>query len=181
MPDAATEWAALLRAANAGDARAYAAFLTAVAPVLRGLVRARGRALPTDQHEDIVQEVLLAVHRKRHTWDQSRPLRPWLFAIARHKVADAFRVGGANVHLDVSDFDEVLAAPAGPDPTATADVGRLLARLDPRSAEIVRAAALRDEETASIGLRLSMSEGAVRVALHRAMGRLKAFAKGKPR
>ena len=87
MPDAETEWAALLRAANGGDTRAYAAFLTAVAPVLRGLVRARGRAIPADQHEDIVQEVLLAIHRKRRTWDETRPVRPWLFAIARHKVA----------------------------------------------------------------------------------------------
>ena len=181
MPDAETEWAALLRAANAGDAHAYAAFLRAVAPVLRGLVRARGRALPTDHHEDIVQEVLLAIHAKRHTWAPDRPVRPWLFAIARHKVADAFRAGGAKVHLDVHDLDEVLAAPPGPEPGAASDVGRLLARLDPHAAEIVRASALRDEEAAAIGARLSMTEGAVRVALHRAMRRLAAFAQGEPR
>jgi RNA polymerase sigma-70 factor (ECF subfamily) len=180
MPDVETEWAALLRAANGGDARAYAAFLNAVAPVLRGLVRARGRALPADQHEDIVQEVLLAIHVKRHTWDEGRPLRPWMFAIARHKVVDAFRAGGARVHLDVEDFSEVLAAPPEPDLTAAADVDRLLARLDPRSAEIVRAASLGDEEAALIGARLSMSEGAVRVALHRAMRRLTAFTRGTP-
>lgn len=181
MPDAETEWAALLRAANAGDARAYAAFLRAVAPVLRGIIRARGRALPTDQHEDIVQEVLLAIHVKRGTWDEGRPVRPWLFAIARHKVADAFRAGSARVHLDVEDLAEVLAAPSEPDPTAAADVTRLLARLDPRSAEIVRAASLGDEEAALIGARLSMSEGAVRVALHRAMRRLAALTQGAPR
>jgi RNA polymerase sigma-70 factor (ECF subfamily) len=180
MPDVETEWAALMRAANAGDARAYAAFLNAVAPVLRGLVRARGRALPTDQHEDIVQEVLLAIHAKRGTWDEDRPLRPWLFAIARHKVVDAFRAGGARVHLDVEDLAEVLAAPPEPDPTAAADVNQLLARLDPRSAEIVRSASLGDEEAASIGARLSMSEGAVRVALHRAMRRLATFTRGAP-
>lgn len=181
MPDAETHWAALLRAANRGDARAYAAFLAAVAPVLRGLVRARGRALPADQHEDVVQEVLLAIHAKRHTWDEARAVRPWLFAVARHKVADAFRAGGADVHLDIRDLDEVLAAPPGPEPGAAADVDRLLARLDPRAAEIVRAAALRDEEAGQIGARLSMTEGAVRVALHRAIGRLKAFAQGEPR
>ena len=181
MPDAETEWAALLRAANRGDARAYAAFLRDVAPVLRGIIRARGRALPPDQHEDVVQEVLLAIHAKRHTWDEDRPVRPWLFAIARHKVADAFRAGGARVHLDVSDLDDVLAAPPGPDPTAAADLGRLLGRLDPRAAEIVRSAALRDEDSSSIGARLSMSEGAVRVALHRALGRLRALAQGETR
>jgi RNA polymerase sigma-70 factor (ECF subfamily) len=127
MPDVETEWAALMRAANARDARAYAAFLNAVAPVLRGLVRARGRALPTDQHEDIVQEVLLAIHAKRGTWDEDRPLRPWLFAIARHKVADAFRAGGARVHLDVEDLAEVLASSARVRPTARPTWNRLLA------------------------------------------------------
>lgn len=181
MPDAETEWAALLRAANGGDARAYAAFLASVAPVLRGIVRARARAIAADQHEDVVQEVLLAIHAKRHTWDEGRPVRPWLFAIARHKVVDAFRAGGADVHLDVEDLSEVLAAPPGPDPTAAGDVRRLLGRLDARSAEIVRAAALSDEDAGTIGARLSMSEGAVRVALHRALRRLRAFAQGEPR
>ena len=59
MMDRETEWAALLRAANAGDGQAYARFLHAVTPVLRGVVRSRGRLLPADQHEDVLQEVLL--------------------------------------------------------------------------------------------------------------------------
>lgn len=178
MRDTEAEWAALLRAANGGDGRAYARFLHAVAPVLRGIIRARGRALPADLHEDVLQEVLLAIHRKRHTWDPSRPLRPWLFAIARFKVADAFRSRGAEVLIDIADLAEAMPADPDPDPTAPADAHRLLGRLDPRSAEIVRRVGLDEEDAASAGRRLGMTEGAVRVALHRAMRRLSALAQG---
>jgi DNA-directed RNA polymerase specialized sigma24 family protein len=60
-------WAKLLRAAKGGDQKAYRAFLADIAPVLRGLVRARGRGLGAADCEDIVQEVLLAIHLKRQT------------------------------------------------------------------------------------------------------------------
>lgn len=181
MQDVETEWAALLRAANGGDGAAYARFLREVTPVLRGIVRARGRGVPSDQHEDIVQETLLAIHRKRHTWDPGRPLRPWLYAIARHKVTDAFRARGSRVDLDIADFAEVLAAEPGPDPTAAGDANRLLGQLEPRAAEIVRSIGLQGETPGATGERLRMSEGAVRVALHRAMKRLSFLAQGTPR
>ena len=44
--------------------------------------------------EDAVQETLLAIHLKRHTWDPEQPLAPWVYAIARHKVVDALRRRG---------------------------------------------------------------------------------------
>lgn len=171
------DWSALLRAANAGDGRAYARFLAAVTPVLRRVVRARATGL-ADSHEDIVQEVLLAIHLKRHTWAEDRPLRPWLYAIARHKTADAFRRRGAAAHLPIEDWADLLVDEAAGDPTAARDAERLLAGLDPRAAEIVRAARLEGEEAAAIGARFAMTEGAVRVTLHRAMKRLAALGRG---
>lgn len=172
------DWAAALAAANAGDARAYARFLHAVTPVLRGVIRARGRSFGPDQQEDILQEVLLAIHAKRHTWDPAAPVAPWLYAIARYKVVDAFRRRGAAVHLPIEDFAEGLAAPEA-DPTAARDSAALIGQLDPRSAEIVRAVSLAGESTAEVGARMEMSEGAVRVALHRAIQRMARFAKGE--
>ncbi|GGH57959.1 sigma-70 family RNA polymerase sigma factor [Frigidibacter albus] len=169
------EWAALLRAANAGDARAYRRFLHAITPMLRGLVRARGGSLGAEHCEDIVQEVLLAIHLKRHTWRSDAPLRPWLYAIARHKVIDAFRARGQRVDLPLGDFAELIAADPGPDPTEASDALRMIERLDPRSAEIVRAIGIDGEEIAETSRRLEMTEGAVRVVLHRAFKRLAAL------
>lgn len=56
-----------MRAANRGDAVAYRRLLHVIAPVLRSVVRARGHALGHEGCEDVLQDVLLAIHTKRHT------------------------------------------------------------------------------------------------------------------
>lgn len=170
-----TEWEELLAAANAGDGRAFARFLVAVTPAIRTVVRARGRSLPPDQHEDIVQEVLLAIHLKRMTWETGTPVRPWLYAVARYKVVDAFRRRGRAVQVPIEDFAEVLEGDPAPEPLAERDAAHLLGQIDQRSAEIVRAISLEGESSGEVGARLSMTEGAVRVAFHRAMKRLSAL------
>lgn len=170
--DDSGQWEALMRAANRGDARAYARLLREITPVLRGLVRARGAALGREGCEDVVQEILLTLHLKRASWREEAPLRPWLYAIARHKVIDAFRARGARVELPVEDFTEQLAAPDEADPFEAQDMARMIDRLEPRAAAIVRAIGLEGASTAETGARLGMSEGAVRVALHRALKRL---------
>ena len=169
------EWAALLRAANAGDGRAYATFLHAVTGSLRSVVLARGRSLGPEACEDIVQETLLAIHLKRTTWRQDAPVRPWLWAIARHKVADAFRARGARAHFDVADFADLLAAPPAPDPFESSDARRIVGRLDGRSAAVLTAVAIEGVGVAEAGRLLGMRDGAVRVAVHRAMKRLAAL------
>jgi len=172
MSDQETEWASMLRAANGGDGRAYARFLRAVTPVLRGIVRARAGRMQADAVEDIVQEVLLAIHQKRHTWRDDDPLRPWLFAITRYKVVDAFRARGSMVHLPLEDFVDVLVAQTGTDPTAHRDMMAVIGHLDPRSAAIVTAVGIDGANIAETGRQMDMTAGAVRVALHRAMKRL---------
>jgi len=162
-------WEDLMRAANRGDSAAYHQLLKAIAPVLRTVVRARGTALGPEACEDVLQEVLLAIHTKRHTWQEDAPLRPWLYAIARHKVVDAFRARGRRLELSIDDFSEGLAAAEGADPMDGHDMEKILGRLEPRAAEIVRAFGLNGLTTAETAARLDMSEGAVRVALHRAL------------
>ncbi len=169
MAEQTDDWGQLLAAANAGDARAYARFLGIVAPVLRGIVRARGAGLGEAACEDVLQEVLLAIHLKRHTWDADAPVRPWLFAIARYKVVDAFRARGRRIDLPIEDFVEVLAAEPERDPTEVADMAKMIGMLDGRSGTIVRKIGLEGATMAETGQALRMSEGAVRVALHRAL------------
>lgn len=167
-----------MRAANRGDSVAYRQLLEAITPVLRTVVRARGTALGPEAREDVLQEVLLAIHTKRHTWHEDAPLRPWLYAIARHKVVDAFRARGRRVELSIDDFAEGLPAAEGPDPMDGRDMEKVLSELEPRAAEIVRAFGLKGETTTETAARLDMSEAAVRVALHRA---LKAIARLRER
>lgn len=172
------DWESLMRAANRDDAAAYSRLLHLITPILRGIVRARGATLGPEGCEDVLQEVLLAIHLKRQSWREDAPLRPWLYAIARNKVIDGFRTRGQRIEFPVEDFAESLPAPEGPDPTQMHDIDRVIAQLQPRAAEIVRGFGLRGESAAETGARLGMSEQAVRVALHRS---LKAIARLRER
>lgn len=158
-----------MRAANCGNSAAYVQLLREISPVLRGVVRTRGAALGREACEDVLQDVLLAIHLKRQTWREDFPLRPWLYAIARHKVVDAFRARGQRVDLSIDDFIEILPATDGPDPMVQRDMDKVLSKLDPRAADIVRGFGLHGESTAETAARLQMTEGAVRVSLHRAL------------
>lgn len=162
----------LLRAANRGDQRAYVAFLTAITPVVRGIARSRGSGLGAEICEDIVQETLLALHQKRHTWREDLPVRPWLYAIVRFKVVDAFRARGRRVHLQIDEFAEVIPAEPDLDPTVRSDAERVIAQLDERSARIVTAIGLEGASISEVSAALDMTETAVRVALHRGLKKL---------
>jgi RNA polymerase sigma-70 factor, ECF subfamily len=159
-----------MRAGLAGDAAAYRMLLVEITPFVRMVVRRsfhRG-GLATVEIEDIVQDVLLAVHLKRHTWDPALPLAPWLGAVTRHKTIDALRRGGARIIVPIDDLAEVLAEPAPAEPSH-GDAERMLAALPEKQRRIVQAMTLDERSAADIGGELGMSEGAVRVALHRAL------------
>jgi RNA polymerase sigma factor (sigma-70 family) len=168
-------WSAVLGAARRGDERAYARFLGEAAPVIRGIVRARGLGLGEAIWEDVVQEVLLAVHAKRHTWREAEPLEPWLYAIVRYKVIDAQRRRARGIDVPIDHHIDELVAPEEPDPLAATDMARVIDALDARSARIVRAIGLEDASVRETGAAMGLSENAVRVALHRAMKRLAAL------
>ncbi len=166
------DWALLLKAGMAGDHRAYVTFLRKVTPVVRRIVHTRGRHFGDATCEDIVQDVLLAVHLKRHTWDDQASVRPWVYAITRYKVVDAFRARGRRLDLSINDFTDDLAAEPGPDPMQASDMLKMISMLDVRSAQVVRRIGIDGYSVAETGQDLMMTEGAVRVALHRAFKRL---------
>jgi RNA polymerase sigma-70 factor, ECF subfamily len=170
------EWTDLMRSAMSGDSAAYHRLLKAVTPVLRAAAR-RGLARagqPVDQSEDIVQDVLLAVHLKRHTWDASAPFAPWLFAIARNKLIDSLRRRGRRVFVDIDDFAETLPSEPVAAAPAASEVALQLESLPPRQREVLQSIAVESVSIKDTAAKLAMSEGAVRVALHRALASLTA-------
>lgn len=169
-----------MRAALAGDAVAYRVLLGELAMAIRAIVRSamaragRGNA----DIEDIVQEALLAVHLKRDNWNQALAFAPWVNAIVRYKIIDALRRQGYRMHLSIDEFAEVIAAPASDD-QAVGDAERLIRRLGPRQQRIVRGVSLEGKSTSAVARGLNMSEGAVRVALHRALKELARLYRGE--
>ena len=165
------EWAALLRAALGGDEQAYRYFLVTVTPFLRALAarRCAQYGVPSSETEDVLQEVLIAIHLKRGTWDAERPIGPWLSTIVRNKLIDILRRRGKRVEIPVEDVLETLAAEDEPSNLDAMDAERLIARLRPPQDDIVRSISLNGASIRETAERLKMTEVAVRVALHRAL------------
>ena len=87
------ELRALMTASLDGEASQYHALLERLTVHLRAFYRHRFARLghgPAEA-EDLLQEVLIAVHTYRHTYDPQQPFTPWLHAIARYKFLDYLR------------------------------------------------------------------------------------------
>lgn len=184
MDDALRElrWSAAMRTARRGDRAAYAALLAELATFLCPLVAARLGRMGFGAHEaeDVMQEALTAIHLKRDTWDEARPFLPWARAIARHKALDAarrlIRARARTAAQSVEDLANVLPAPAAAPACAAQDATTMVATLTGRERGVVAALGLDGLSVGAAARRFSISEGAVRVAFHRGLARLRALA-----
>lgn len=180
--DPARELASLMAAAQDGDRRAYAALLLAVTPYLRAQARRYFRN-PQDV-EDVVQEILLTVHRVRQTYDPERPFMPWLTAIARRRVVDRLRGKGRRdrreivVPPDHETFTEVAAnnEPEAPDHSA---LHAAVAALPPGQRLAVELLKFQDLSLKEASERSGMSVGSLKVAAHRAYKSLRVALGGR--
>ena len=161
----------LMGAAQDGDAVAYRRLLGEVTPWLR---RYYAHRLPPPMWDDAVQDVLIALHEKRHTYDPARPFEPWLAAIARHKWIDRLR---AMRTMPTEVLDEALPAPddhgAAVSDAFTLDT--LLAQLRPQQAEAIRLVKLEGLSVEEAALRAKQSPSLVKVNIHRGLRRLGAL------
>lgn len=180
--DREARWSAAMRAANRGDSAAYRRLLFEIAPMIRAMARRRlqGFGLSPDDAEDVVQEALIGLHRKRHTWDESRPILPWIRAIATYKLLDAARRLGrtrrATAAKPLEDYAELLAAPAPERDMTGVDIHAHVAALPPRERGVVTALAFEGASVETVAGRLGVGQSAVRVAFHRALSRLRRLA-----
>jgi RNA polymerase sigma factor (sigma-70 family) len=168
LDDVETALRALLLRGLDGDGVAYREFLSRLSAHLRAFLRRRLFGWPDDV-EDLVQECLLAMHNKRHTYQPNQPLTAWVHAIARYKVIDLLRSKSTREGLHDS-LDDDLAVFASSDTDAVdarRDLNSLLSILPDRQRlpiVHVKLQGLSVVETASL---LGMSESAVKVGIHR--------------
>ena len=154
----------------AGDAAAYRMFLDELATHVRSYFRGRLRGLPHEV-EDLLQELLLAVHNKRHTYDPKQPLTAWVQAIARYKLVDLLRRRSrSNVLTDPLDEDDQVFATTDNDATeAQYDVAKLLRGLPDRQRLPILYVKIEGASVTDTAVRTGMSESAVKVGIHRGL------------
>lgn len=172
-----------MAAAQTGDRDTYGRLLEAITPYIRAMA---SRALrDRSDVDDTVQDVLIAVHEARRSYDPSRPFKPWLAGIARHRIIDRMRTRGRLSAREVilgDDFDETFASSTAKQDDVLIDspaLHRALAQLPPGQRVAIEELKLREASLEEVAARTGLSVGALKVATHRGLKRLRQILTGK--
>lgn len=159
----------LMRQSLAGDQRAYAELLTLTARLLKPFLSKRLRF--SNEVDDLLQEILLSIHKARHTYDGKRPYKPWVYAIAKFRLLDHLRAHYADRLSDAEDYDE-LEEILPDDVTETGisyeSISAEVDKLPEKQATILRLMHQDGHTAKEVAAKMGMNESAVKVAAHRA-------------
>lgn len=180
---------ALVSSAVSGDRNAVNEVLRWVRPFVVRYCRARvGMQEKTfASADDVVQEVCLAVLTALPSYrNQGRPFLAFVYGIASHKVADVYRSAARNLTEPVAEIPDAPALIDGSEQRViqaelTEKMTMLLHTLPDRQRDILIlriVVGLSAEETAQV---IGSTPGAIRVAQHRALSRLRTLLASEPR
>jgi len=161
--------AALMKQALAGDKHAYAALLQETTRLLRPFLMKH--LSNSSEVDDLLQEILISIHKARHTYDGERPYKPWAYAIAKFRLQDHLRSHYADQlrhAVELSEVENTL-----PDDVTESDfnyesIQGEIENLPARQVEILRLMHQEGFTAKEVAERLGMKESAVKVAAHRA-------------
>lgn len=162
----------LMSRSLAGDGGAYQQLLRTLAPRLRAYFTRR--LTEPSEAEDLVQETLIAIHTKRSTYDPTLPFAPWAYTVARYKLIDHLRRRGVRPTAPLEDAGAIIAEDVSEAGEARIDLLRLLRRLPDRQRRLLEDVKLHGLSVADAAVRHGYSEGAAKVAMHRALKTLSA-------
>ncbi len=156
-----------------GNQESYHSLLSRVSVMIRGyLTNSMGSQMRTPEKvEDLVQDVLLAIHRKKHLYRTNMPILPWLFAIARYRLIDTVRAEKRRPTL--VEWDDTLD-PVDPAQAIASDeqlfqIEELLECLSIKQKQILILAKAEGMPLVEIANRFQMSLSAVKVTVHRSI------------
>jgi RNA polymerase sigma factor (sigma-70 family) len=170
---------ALMVLSQSGDRAGYNRLLKEISVRIRPYIRSR--IADMDAAEDVLQEVLLSVHRALASYDSARPLMPWLWAIVRYRIIDFARrtrrqlqgPGSSDIAF------ETLAAQPQADADGIRDLLKesiaLLPEKQRLAFELTKLKGMSVREAAAV---LKMTETATKVTVHRAKKSLQKIIKG---
>ena len=168
-----------MAAAQKGDGAAYQKLLRDCASLIASLARRRG--VPPDRVDDVVQEVLLTIHRARATYDPRRSFEAWLRIIVERRAIDILRQmrrhGEREVHAPLayeSYADETIDHSVRIEHKDKAkQIGAALTELPQRQREAVQHLMVEERSLADAAVLTGRSKGSLKVSLHRALNALR--------
>lgn len=167
-------WAKLAGQAQRGDAEAYRALLTAIVPVIRRSVRGK---LPTpDAADDVVQDILLSIHKALHTYNPARPFLPWLSSIVSFRRADFLRQHYAmhdNVRISLDDPDTPDYLISEEASGSLKDIEEAFDDLPDKQKKVVELMKIKGYSAEEVAQKTGLSVSDVKVSAHRALVKLR--------
>jgi RNA polymerase sigma factor (sigma-70 family) len=164
------DWGALMEASQNGHGGAYRRLLGEISAWLGRYFR---RRLPAGDVDDAVQETLLAIHRRRHTFDPSYPLGPWVAAIAKHKWIDQLRSIGSRPAEDLP--DDLAVGDHETAVTSASVLAGLLDRLRPAQAQVILLVKVQGYSIEEASRETGLSASAVKMNIYRGLASLTSF------
>jgi len=165
--------------AQSGDAKIYSEVLQEISILARKIISARVNK--KDDIEDIIQEILISVHKSRHTYDGARPFKPWVRAIISFRLNDYFRKYYKTADKEYVDYDSVseqLFEPSSQENVTFNGydrelINKALANLPEKQRNIVKLMKIEGYTAKEVADQLGMSISAVKVSAHRSYKKLK--------
>ena len=177
MTTSETELKGLMLASLDGNAASYRSLLDQLSSRLRAYYKGKlarvGRG-PTEA-EDLVQEVLLAIHLKRHTYDTGEPFTPWVYAIARYRLIDYLRRTRTAASVPLDEGTEPMAQDDHADAESSHDITKLLGRLPEKVRCSIECVKLEGRSVAEAAERCGISESGVKINIYRGLRKLATF------
>jgi RNA polymerase sigma-70 factor (ECF subfamily) len=153
---------------RAGDAAAQTELLRALSGYLRAYFSRRIGGAAAEV-EDLVQDALIAIHFKRHTYDPGRPFLHWAYSVARYKLMDHFRRTGLRREAPIESAEALFATDDIEARSASQDLQKLLATLPVRQRTLLSDVKITGLSVQEAAAKAGMSPGAGKVSIHRAM------------
>ena len=120
--------------------------------------------------EDLMQDTLMAIHSRRHTYDPRRPFTPWVYAIARYKLVDHLRRTNASItDVPINEAGDITAQDDHAGTESALDLQRLLSALPEKMQRAIRCVKLEGLSVAEAAARCGTSESAVKINVHRGL------------
>ena len=165
----------LMRKGQQGDAVAYHQLLSELSILFKPYVVKRFRA--SDETDEVVQDILLAIHQSRQSYDPNKPFLPWAYTIARYRLIDHLRRWSRTRNREVG-IEGVLDTMASEgllpgDDEMDQQLEEALSNLPEQQRKMVTLLKIEGLSIKETSDKLGMSESAVKVSAHRGYQKLR--------
>lgn len=171
--DNETVFKQLMNKAQNGDEASYAELLQGLSSFLKNYLRKR--IFVQNEIEEVVQEILMAVHKSLHTYDVEKSFMGWFLAIAEYKIVDYIRsIKKHSKNLDLDAISDFLAL-TNSNLDLKIDIEKAMDSLNVKEKNVLVLLKIEGQSINEVAKQMNLSEANVKVIAHRAYLNIKTY------